>query len=108
MLEVNLLFTVSFFFLFSLVLLYSCQPGVQGDKCTECMDGYKNFSSSGCFPCNCDKNGSLSEDCNEFTHQCPCKVSTETTVTKKCCEPLLNKIQSCLLSDLLKGKRKRK
>lgn len=53
----------------------SCQPGVQGEKCTECMDGYKNFSRSGCTACNCDRNGSLSEDCNEFTHQCPCKVS---------------------------------
>lgn len=57
---------------------YSCQPGVRGEKCTECMDGYKNFSSSGCTPCNCDKNGSLNADCNEFTHQCPCKVSTQT------------------------------
>lgn len=73
-LEVDLLFDVYF----PVVACYSCQPGVQGDKCTECMDGYKNFSSSGCTPCNCDKNGSLSADCNEFTHQCPCKVSTHT------------------------------
>lgn len=54
----------------------SCKPGVQGEKCTECMDGYKNFSTSGCSPCNCDGNGSLSEVCNEVSQQCPCKVST--------------------------------
>ena len=44
------------------------------------MDGYKNFSSSGCSLCNCYMNGSLSEVCNKSSHQCPCKVSTLASV----------------------------
>ena len=69
-----------FYCLFSCFDFSSCRSGVQGDKCTECMDGYKNFSSSGCSPCNCDRNGSLSEVCNKSSHQCPCKVSTLAAV----------------------------
>lgn len=53
----------------------SCKPGVQGDKCSECIDGYKNFSSQGCSNCSCDGRGSLSEVCDKLSGQCPCKVS---------------------------------
>ena len=82
-LYIKLLVVKSTFFLLVVYLISvlcpcSCQPGVQGEKCTECMDGYKNFSSSGCTPCNCDGNGSLSEVCDKVSHQCPCKVSKIT------------------------------
>ena len=45
-----------------------------GDKCDQCMDGYKLFSSVGCIPCNCNEIGSLNTTCEKVAGQCPCKV----------------------------------
>jgi hypothetical protein len=56
----------------------SCKPGVHLEKCTECQDEYKNFSSEGCSQCGCDVEGSLSPVCAKETGQCPCKVRNAT------------------------------
>ncbi len=60
----------------------TCKPGVQGDKCTECQDGYKLFSSSGCSECSCNEAGSLSNMCNKSNGQCPCKVKWHSFITR--------------------------
>lgn len=50
-----------------------CPPGVIGDKCDQCQQGYHNLSSDGCTMCNCDSQGSDSQDCDMVTGQCVCK-----------------------------------
>lgn len=43
-----------------------CLPNVIGLTCNECKTNYwKIASGDGCVPCNCDKIGSLSEQCNQ-------------------------------------------
>ncbi|XP_048583639.1 laminin-like protein epi-1 [Nematostella vectensis] len=62
----------------------SCKPGVTRTKCTECADGYKNFSSAGCAACDCDVNGSRSGVCNKTSGQCPCKNNTVNLLCDRC------------------------
>lgn len=58
----------------------ACNPGVTGDKCDRCRNGYYGFSKAGCRPCNCNREGSVSDTC-DATGQCTCK---ENVVGKQC------------------------
>lgn len=51
-----------------------CRVNVVGKKCDRCISEHWNINSkTGCEPCNCDKVGSLSNDCNMDSGQCVCK-----------------------------------
>lgn len=57
-----------------------CKKGVNGLKCNRCMTGYYAFhklsqGNNGCLPCECNRNGSLREDCEQTTGLCICKTS---------------------------------
>ncbi|KAL2093324.1 hypothetical protein ACEWY4_010636 [Coilia grayii] len=50
-----------------------CRTGVAGALCNECDDGYWNLDGdSGCQPCQCDPDHSVSHICDKITGQCPC------------------------------------
>ncbi|XP_063053091.1 laminin subunit beta-4 [Engraulis encrasicolus] len=50
-----------------------CRTGVTGPLCNECEDGYWNLDGdSGCQPCHCEPDHSLSNTCDKVTGQCPC------------------------------------
>ena len=50
-----------------------CRTGVSGRSCEVCMEGWFNFTSSGCTSCDCDTVGSDGVNCSD-TGQCSCKV----------------------------------
>lgn len=51
-----------------------CLDHVTGLDCGKCQPNYYKFSSGkGCEACNCDLQGSLSQDCNDFDGVCQCK-----------------------------------
>ncbi|XP_013395107.1 laminin subunit beta-1 isoform X3 [Lingula anatina] len=51
-----------------------CLPNVIGRACDRCAPNHwKLASGTGCEACNCDPDGSLSTQCNEFDGQCECK-----------------------------------
>ncbi len=41
-----------------------CQPNVIGYYCDECGENTYNYTSEGCTPCDCNVNGSVSQNCN--------------------------------------------
>uniref|UniRef100_A0A8B9LTS4 Laminin, beta 4 n=1 Tax=Astyanax mexicanus TaxID=7994 RepID=A0A8B9LTS4_ASTMX len=49
-----------------------CRAGVVGVLCDQCEDGYWNLHS-GCVPCNCNSQHSLSKLCDKITGQCSCE-----------------------------------
>ena len=51
----------------------TCKTGVSGRYCELCMEGWFNFTSSGCASCDCDSVGSEGINCS-VTGQCSCKV----------------------------------
>ncbi|KAE8297870.1 Laminin subunit beta-3 [Larimichthys crocea] len=53
-----------------------CKANVGGPRCDRCKRGYYNLSASnplGCTKCSCSSDGSLSDDCDSVTGQCPCR-----------------------------------
>ncbi|KAG6936052.1 laminin subunit beta 4, partial [Chelydra serpentina] len=51
-----------------------CLPNVIGSTCDRCASGYWNMSHGiGCQFCDCNPRNSQSNQCNQFTGQCPCK-----------------------------------
>lgn len=55
-----------------------CKRGVMGVRCDRCQTGYYGFHKlsqgiDGCLPCNCNKNGSLREDCEQSIGACICR-----------------------------------
>ena len=51
-----------------------CQEGVAGARCDQCLEGFYNFSTSGCTACNCGP-GTISDSCNS-NGICTCHVSS--------------------------------
>ncbi|MEQ2259873.1 Laminin subunit gamma-1 [Xenotaenia resolanae] len=49
-----------------------CHPGITGLHCDRCEINFFGFSSSGCKPCDCDLEGSLSGQCKE-DGRCDCR-----------------------------------
>ncbi|XP_053566671.1 laminin subunit alpha-2 isoform X2 [Bombina bombina] len=66
-----------------------CKPGIAGQYCDKCGDGYFGdaLGPSSCQPCNCNVNGSMSTTCNKLTGQCECK---NNVVGRQCDECLPN------------------
>lgn len=57
-----------------------CKRNVTGLKCNRCQTGYYAFhklsqGNNGCLPCDCNKNGSLREDCHQTHGHCICKIN---------------------------------
>nr|DBA26649.1 TPA: hypothetical protein GDO54_010888 [Pyxicephalus adspersus] len=54
-----------------------CKPGVTGEYCDKCADGYFGdaLGARNCQPCNCNINGSVSTSCDVQTGQCQCKYN---------------------------------
>ncbi|XP_076863385.1 laminin subunit beta-4 [Brachyhypopomus gauderio] len=51
-----------------------CRAGVVGLLCDRCEDGYWNINGeSGCQPCDCHPERSISNLCDQITGQCPCE-----------------------------------
>ncbi|PAA75582.1 hypothetical protein BOX15_Mlig029806g3 [Macrostomum lignano] len=54
--------------------LCNCPPNTFGRKCEFCEAGHWNYSSStGCKPCRCHSDGSLTSQCNLDTGNCSCR-----------------------------------
>ncbi|XP_078505044.1 laminin subunit alpha-2 isoform X4 [Lissotriton helveticus] len=53
----------------------TCRPGVSGQHCNLCDDGFYGdaLSARNCIACQCNLNGSISETCDSKTGQCRCK-----------------------------------
>ncbi|XP_063299217.1 laminin subunit alpha-2 isoform X3 [Pelobates fuscus] len=64
-----------------------CRPGITGEYCNTCADGYFGdaLEARNCQPCNCHINGSMSSTCNFKTGQCECK----NNVTGRQCDECL-------------------
>lgn len=53
-----------------------CKPNVEGPQCDRCVSGFYNLSTSnsqGCSKCSCFLEGSVSQQCDPLTGQCPCR-----------------------------------
>ncbi|XP_046682808.1 laminin subunit beta-1 isoform X2 [Homalodisca vitripennis] len=51
-----------------------CLPNVIGAECDACKENHwKIASGMGCEACDCDPNGSYSDQCNQYDGQCQCK-----------------------------------
>ncbi|XP_063773402.1 laminin subunit alpha-2 isoform X3 [Pseudophryne corroboree] len=66
-----------------------CKPGVTGEYCDKCADGYfgEALGPSNCQQCNCNVNGSTSTTCNPQTGQCDCR---RNVIGRQCDECLPN------------------
>ncbi|XP_043922451.1 laminin subunit alpha-1 [Protopterus annectens] len=43
-----------------------CKPNVTGQRCDQCLHGHYGLNTGfGCIPCNCNKAGSVSEECTD-------------------------------------------
>uniref|UniRef100_A0A3B3T2G9 Laminin, beta 4 n=1 Tax=Paramormyrops kingsleyae TaxID=1676925 RepID=A0A3B3T2G9_9TELE len=50
-----------------------CRLGVVGPRCDRCADGFWDLGGeTGCQPCNCDPENSISNQCDKVTGQCRC------------------------------------
>lgn len=56
--------------------LCQCKVNVEGPRCDRCKRGHYDLSASnplGCSKCSCSPDGSLSDNCDPVTGQCPCR-----------------------------------
>ncbi|XP_076451600.1 agrin-like isoform X2 [Babylonia areolata] len=57
----------------------TCKPFVGGTRCDRCEIGYWGLhkiaedGNAGCLACNCNRMGSVRDDCNQMTGRCMCK-----------------------------------
>ncbi|XP_076872711.1 LOW QUALITY PROTEIN: laminin subunit alpha-2 [Brachyhypopomus gauderio] len=62
-----------------------CMEGYGGVTCETCADGYYGDAivSKNCRPCECNRNGSITEVCNKYSGRCECR---QHVVGRKCDE----------------------
>ncbi|XP_069463573.1 laminin subunit alpha-2 isoform X3 [Ambystoma mexicanum] len=67
----------------------TCRPGVSGQQCNTCAEGFYGdaLSARNCIACQCNLNGSFAETCDAQTGQCMCKTNV---VGRRCDECLPN------------------
>ncbi|XP_041836366.1 laminin subunit beta-3 isoform X2 [Melanotaenia boesemani] len=66
-----------------------CKANVEGPRCDRCKRGYYGLSVSnpeGCNKCSCSPDGSLSQECNPVTGQCPCRPHIHGLTCDVCSE----------------------
>jgi laminin alpha 3/5 len=51
-----------------------CKPNTAGHKCDRCAAGYYNYPK--CAKCNCNTNGTTSQQCDPNNGKCLCKANT--------------------------------
>jgi usherin len=73
-----------------------CKPGVGGNNCEECLDGYFGFSDEGCQPCMCNERGSTSTLCDKETGACVCRPNVERRVCDTCSGGYYNLSAGCV------------
>ena len=62
-----------------------CRKNVIGDRCDTCPAGHWNVASGkGCETCNCDKEGSLGDDCDITSGKCKCKPGVAGRTCNQC------------------------
>ncbi|XP_068087628.1 laminin subunit alpha-2 isoform X4 [Hyperolius riggenbachi] len=66
-----------------------CKPGMTGEYCDKCADGYFGdaLGARSCQPCKCNVNGSIATTCNLQTGQCECR---NNVIGRQCDECLPN------------------
>lgn len=65
-----------------------------GQKCDLCETFHYGFSSDGCQPCECDRVGSRSLQC-DATGQCPCRENVDGRQCDRCQENTYDKQAGC-------------
>ena len=73
-----------------------CKPGVGGDKCDKCLEGYHSLSNEGCKTCDCNPFGST--HCNNITGQCECVSDVTGDKCDKCPSGTLGPVRNGVLS----------
>ncbi|XP_077145501.1 laminin subunit alpha-2 isoform X2 [Ranitomeya variabilis] len=63
-----------------------CKPGVTGEYCSKCAEGYFGdaLGPRSCQPCNCNINGSVSTVCNLQNGQCECRSNVKGRQCDEC------------------------
>lgn len=66
-----------------------------GSKCDQCKPHHYGFSAEGCIPCDCDKFGSETFECDVNNGQCLCKDNVEGRRCDQCSENYHNLRDGC-------------
>ncbi|XP_033823066.1 laminin subunit beta-3 [Periophthalmus magnuspinnatus] len=64
-----------------------CKTNVEGSACDRCKQGFYNLVSSnpqGCTKCSCFPAGSVSQNCDPVTGQCPCRPHSTGLQCESC------------------------
>ncbi|XP_067621354.1 laminin subunit alpha-1 isoform X1 [Eurosta solidaginis] len=65
-----------------------CKPGYTGKLCDRCRPGYFGnplaYPNSTCQPCDCNLDGSATDDCDSQTGQCQCRAGVTGLKCDRC------------------------
>ena len=65
-----------------------CQSGIGGRRCDQCLEGFYNFTATGCTPCQCSEYALL-DDCDS-DGQCTCPYGITGLRCEQCQENFYN------------------
>nr|XP_058972202.1 laminin subunit alpha-like isoform X2 [Pocillopora verrucosa] len=61
-----------------------CRHNTCGERCQFCCEGYSRDDNGDCEACRCNKQGSASLVCNQYTGRCSCKLSVRGRRCDEC------------------------